>query len=85
MQNRLSSIYSADTRMLLLIYVVVLHGTMLVWDILRPDVFLNADRAVERMAKLGELRNIGMHWKDVNAFVVTHGLVGDYLPQALLY
>src|SRR5437870_6950698 len=85
MQNRLSSVYFPATKMLLLVYVVVLHGAMFFWDILRPDVFLNADRAVERMGKLSELRDVGMHWNGINAFLVTHGLVGDYLPQVLLY
>jgi 4-amino-4-deoxy-L-arabinose transferase-like glycosyltransferase len=84
-QNWLSSLCSLDKKMLLLIYVVVLHGTMFFWDILRPGVFLNADRGMERIAKIEELRTIGLNWKDINTFVVTHGLVGDYLPQALLY
>ena len=69
----------------LLFYMIFVHGAIFFWDIARPDVFLHADRAPERMAAIRELGSVGMSWKGLNTFLVSHGLAGDYLPQAILY
>jgi AMP-binding enzyme/Dolichyl-phosphate-mannose-protein mannosyltransferase len=50
---------------LLLIYVVGVHGTMLFWDIQRPNAFLSADRSLERMAEIAELRLVRMQSKRI--------------------
>ncbi len=63
-QNRVS-FDALGVKTLLLIYVIGLHGTMLFWDIQRPNAFLSADRALERMAQIAELRLVGMQSKNI--------------------
>jgi hypothetical protein len=76
---------AGGTKTWLLFYMIFVHGAIFFSDIARPDVFLHADRAPERMAAIRGLSSVGMSWKGLGTFLVTHGLAGDYLPQAILY
>lgn len=62
-----------------------LHALMLLFDFAHPDRFLHADRAGERLGVVQgfvtQLREGG----DWAAFFSSHGIPGDWLPQALLY
>lgn len=61
-----------------------LHAAMLAYDVQHPGRFLNADRADERIAAVrgfGEALRSG----DVVAYLASHGIVGDWLPQAIVY
>ncbi|TMG78637.1 MAG: hypothetical protein E6H77_05990 [Betaproteobacteria bacterium] len=61
-----------------------LHAAMFVYDLAHPGRFVNADRAGERIqvvAGFGEAMQSG----DPLAYLTSHGIVGDWLPQALLY
>ena len=61
-----------------------LHAAMFVYDLAHPGRFVNADRAGERIqvvAGFGEAMQSG----DPLAYLTRHGIVGDWLPQALLY
>jgi hypothetical protein len=61
-----------------------LHAAMLGYDLQHPDRFLRADRALERIEVV---RKFAEAWRggDAGAFLAGHGIVGDWLPQALLY
>lgn len=69
----------------LLGYGVILHAMLFLYDFSHPDAFLMADRAGDRM------RTIRAFWATVQGegsvldFLGSHGIVGDYLPQALLF
>ena len=61
-----------------------LHAAMLAYDLQHPGRFLNADRAEERIAAVqgfGQALRSG----DPAAYLAGHGIVGDWLPQALVY
>lgn len=60
------------------------HWAMLVFDLLHPDRFLNADRALGRIAVIegfGEALRDGQ----AIAYLTAHGVVGDWLVQGLVY
>jgi len=61
-----------------------LHGAMFVFDLAHPQRFLNADRAGER---LEVIKGFGRALRsgDALAYAASHGIVGDWLPQAALY
>ncbi|MGH6737162.1 MAG: hypothetical protein ACRECX_13960 [Methyloceanibacter sp.] len=62
-----------------------LHLLMFGYDLSHPDRFLNADRATERMHVI---KGLGETWQSgggIPAYLTKHGIVGDWLPQALLY
>lgn len=60
------SVESLKLKIFLLVYVIVVHGTMFFWDIHRPNAFLSADRGLERMAKIAELRLVATQSKSLN-------------------
>ncbi|HZR70237.1 MAG TPA: hypothetical protein VFB01_14445 [Burkholderiales bacterium] len=62
-----------------------LHVLMLGYDLHHPGRFLNADRAGGRMQVLEGFRRTWEGGGDLTAFLAQHGIVGDWLPQALLY
>lgn len=68
----------------LLAPLAALHAAMFVYDLLHPERFLNADRARERIEVLRGFSQ-ALHSGDVTAYLASHGIVGDWLPQALLY
>lgn len=63
----------------------LLHAAMLVYDLAHPDRFLNADRAASRLQVIEGLAETWRGGGDVAAYVAGHGIVGDWLPHALLY
>lgn len=66
-----------------LLLALLLHAAAGVYDLLHPPVFLNADRAVSRLAAIQGLYEA---WASdhVAAYLAAHGIVGDYLGQALI-
>jgi Predicted membrane protein (DUF2079) len=68
----------------LLLCFVVVHGFLLILDARYPYVFLRGDRAGSRMAAIEGLRQLG-GWHAIVSYLGTHGNIGDYAPQAVLY
>lgn len=63
----------------------LLHLVMLVYDGLHPESFLNADRAEHRSRMIAGFRDTLLGEGDLVAYVTSHGIVGDWLPHALLH
>jgi hypothetical protein len=61
-----------------------LHAAMFVYDIAHPDRFLRADRAQERLDSIQGFA-AALHSGDALAYLTTRGIVGDWLPQGLVY
>jgi len=58
-----------------------LHAAMFLYDLGHPERFLNGDRALERIEVIkGFSENT-----DSLQYLTSHGIPGDWLPQALLY
>jgi hypothetical protein len=68
----------------LLLCFAAVHGLLLILDARYPYVFLRGDRAVTRMAAIEGLRQLG-GWHAIVAYLGTHGNIGDYAPQAVIY
>lgn len=64
---------------------VLLHLAMYGYDLRHPERFLNADRADERLASIRGFLDSLHAGGDLHAYLATHGIVGDWLPHALLY
>src|SRR5258705_9424275 len=62
-----------------------LHAAMFGYDLLHPELFLRADRAGERIDVIQRFAALVHGGGDFAAFFAGHGIVGDWLPQALLY
>ncbi len=60
-----------------------LHGLMLIYDYFHPTVFFNADRALARWQTIQDLYQV-WHGEQLAGFLVSHGIVGDYLFQGVL-
>jgi hypothetical protein len=75
----------AGRHLLLFALLPVLHLLMLGYDLRHPGRFLNADRAGERILELEGFRQAWHGGGDLAGFLARHGIVGDWLPQALLY
>src|SRR5262249_35577761 len=68
----------------LVVPLAALHAAMFGYDLAHPDRFLHADRAGERIAAVqgfAQALQTGRLW----GYTTSHGIVGDWLPQALLY
>lgn len=63
----------------------LLHVAMYGYDLRHADRFLNADRADERLAAIRGFIDLVHGGGDLRAYLATHGIVGDWLPHALLY
>src|SRR4051812_17647654 len=61
-----------------------LHAALFLYDLAHPDRFLNADRAGERIQVVKGFAG-ALQSGDALAYITGHGIVGDWLPQALLY
>ena len=68
----------------LLICFGAVHGLLLALDAHYPSAFLRGDRADSRMAAIEGLRQLS-GWHAIVAYLGTHGNIGDYAPQAVLY
>ena len=68
----------------LLAPLAALHAAMFVYDLAHPDRFLNADRSGERLAVSKGFVE-ALRTGDALAYLPSHGIVGDWLPQALFY
>lgn len=64
---------------------VALHAAMAAFDLQNPARFFNADRADERLASLERLADTWQRGGDVVALLAGRGIVGDWLPHAVLY
>lgn len=69
----------------LIIYTGVLHALLLVYDIANPTAFFNADRAADRMRAITGFLTALKSENGLLDFLGAHGVVGDYLPQAIMY
>src|SRR5258708_13538823 len=74
----------ATTTSRLVAPLAALHGAMFLYDLQHPQRFLNADRAGERIEVIRGFA-AALRAGDTIAYSVGHGIVGDWLPQALLY
>jgi hypothetical protein len=61
-----------------------LHAALLAYDLQHPGRFRNADRADERIAAVQGF-GAALRSGDLVAYLAGHGIVGDWLPQALVY
>jgi hypothetical protein len=82
-----TSALSTPNRVLiyLLLYVATLHGLMLIYDVVHPDIFLHADRAISRLDTVRAYLSLPFEGPEVVRFLITNGIPGDYYPQALFY
>ena len=64
---------------------VALHAAMLAYDLQNPERFFNADRAGDRVASIARLAETTQRGGDLTALLAGRGVIGDWLPQALLY
>jgi hypothetical protein len=68
----------------LLLCFAAVHGLLLILDARYPNAFLRGDRAGVRMAAFEALSRLS-DWQAIVAYLGTHGNIGDYAPQALIY
>lgn len=61
-----------------------LHAALFAYDLAHPDRFLRADRADQRMQVIQGLAGAAEQG-EAPAYLAAHGILGDWLPQALLY
>ena len=70
---------------LLITYTAIIHAGLFAYDIFHPDVFLNADRADQRL----EIINLLIAWAtsgaDLSPLLSEPGIIGDYIVQTVLY
>ena len=62
-----------------------LHVVMVAYDLGNPERFLNADRATLRLQVIERFVAAWQSGADLRPFLAGHGIVGDWLPQAVLY
>lgn len=60
---------------------VALHAAMFAYDLRHPERFLNGDRALERIDVIQGFSSTN----NFSEYLTSHGIVGDWLPHALLY
>lgn len=68
-----------------MVYAGFLHALLLVYDIANPAAFFSADRAADRMRTINAFVTTLKEEKGLLEFLGTHGVLGDYLPQAIMY
>jgi hypothetical protein len=68
----------------LLLPFALIHAAMLGYDAAHPGRFLNADRADERIKFIVGLPDAFASGQTA-AYIVGHGVPGDWLPQGLIY
>jgi hypothetical protein len=68
----------------LLFCFAAIHALLLTLDARYPSAFMRADRATDRMAAIDALHALG-DWQAIVAYLGSHGNIGDYAPQGLLY
>lgn len=66
-----------------LVSAFLLHLAMFAYDLSHPDVFLNADRSASRFAAIQGLQEAWVNGSTAS-YLASHGIVGDYLFQALI-
>jgi hypothetical protein len=75
-----------DSRWLLLAAVLpVLHLLMFGYDLQHPERFLNGDRALTRIRVIQDFVQLLREGGDLSSYLAQHGIIGDWLPHALLY
>src|SRR5882672_7719318 len=62
-----------------------LHALMFGYDLQHPDRFLNADRAITRMRVIEGFEQVLRDGGDSVSYLTGHGIIGDWLPQAILH
>jgi hypothetical protein len=74
----------ASATLRLLVPLVALHGAMFFYDVAHPERFMRADRAGERLQAITGLADAVQSGHAI-AYLSAHGIVGDWLPQAVVY
>lgn len=69
----------------LLLAFAAIHAAMFAYDLHHPARFLRADRADERLQSVQSFIDALQSGGDLSSFFASHGVPGDWLPQALLY
>lgn len=65
------------------VLLLVVHGTLFVYDVRHPEAILQGDRAAQRHQRILEFVELSpSEWP---SYFLQHGLPGDYLPHAVLY
>ena len=72
-------------RQRLLLAFAAIHAAMFAYDLHHPERFLRADRADERLQSVQSFIAALQSGGDLASFFASHGVPGDWLPQALLY
>ena len=62
-----------------------LHVAMVAYDLGHPERFLNADRAEVRLRAIEGFAQAWQTGAAIGPYLTTHGIPGDWLPQAFLY
>jgi 4-amino-4-deoxy-L-arabinose transferase-like glycosyltransferase len=63
----------------------LLHALMWLYDLQHPERFLDTDRALVRIDVIERFAQTWREGGDLAAFAAAHGIVGDWLPHALIY
>lgn len=77
--------HSTGSFAVLLLGFAALHVAMIAYDLGHPERFLNADRAVSRLQVIERFSEAWHAGADLRPFLAGGGIVGDWLPQAILH
>jgi hypothetical protein len=80
-----AALMALHVRQRLLLAFAAIHAVMFAYDLGHPERFLRTDRAEERLQSVQAFIDALQSGGDLSSFFATHGVPGDWLPQALLY
>ncbi len=83
--DRIQASTDSTVLKLLLLYAAIIHAGLFIYDLLHPDAFLKADRALQRYQIIDNLLPNITSGNDLIAILSENGIVGDYLVHGLLY
>ena len=69
----------------LIVLALLVHAVLFGYDLVRPDAFLNADRALQRMQRIAGLLASTGSPASLQEHLASQGIVGDYAVQGFLY
>jgi Predicted spermidine synthase with an N-terminal membrane domain len=68
------------------VYALAVHAAMLGYDLVQPAVFLNADRAKQRLESIqGFITAVHNGGNELVQYLTSHGILGDYVVQGLVF
>jgi len=77
--------YSRRVIWYVIFYLFMLHLILSIYGFYHPDVFLKGDRAYSRLKLIQEFLSLENSWSTYSTFLQSHGILGDYFPQLVLY